>query len=83
MLNQRISAKILSRISQVYLNQELDSKHLKGWSESLRARIGQDVMQLMFSCLSNPNGDQETASYILDSVMAFAKNDKLRQFLTE
>ena len=48
--NQRIAAKILSRISSLYMNQELDSKNLKGWGESLSVRLGPEVSALVFSC---------------------------------
>lgn len=38
--NQRVAAKILSRMVSQYFNQELDGKNLKGWSQTLRSRIG-------------------------------------------
>ena len=50
-LNQRISAKILSRMVSQHLNQGLDSKNMKGWSENLRQMIGSDITQTVFACL--------------------------------
>jgi hypothetical protein len=65
------------------MNHELDSKKLKGWSDNLIARIGQDVTNTIFNCLSNPNGDEETASHILTAVMGFVANEKMRAFLND